>query len=294
MIGTRRSPSLHESYRICEQISRTRAGNFYPAFRVLPRPQKRAMCALYAFLRIADDLSDEAGPLEDKRRALADWRTGLRAALQGEYRHPIHAALQHTTTSFAIPPHYLEAAIDGVEMDLVADRYGTFGELRTYCYHVASVVGLACIHIWGFTDPRAEIYAEQAGIAFQLTNILRDLGEDAARGRVYLPEEDLRRFGYAAEELRRGRRSDPFRELMRFQVERTRTYYRQSQPLAGLLRPPGRAVFLMMARTYEALLDAIERRDYDVFSQRVSLSRWHKLWLALRALPVRYGLLPQS
>jgi phytoene synthase len=294
MIGTSHFVDLRHSYQLCEQISRAQARNFYPAFRVLPAPQRRAMCALYTFLRIADDLSDEPAPIEDKRCALHDWHAGLRAALQGEYRHPTHPALHHAVRSFGIPAEYLEAAVNGVEMDLTATRYSTFGELWNYCYHVASVVGLACIHIWGFTEPRAEALAEQAGIAFQLTNILRDLAEDAARGRVYLPEEELDQFGYSADELRLGCRDEHFRALMRFQVDRARGLYRQSRPLAGLLRPPGRAVFLMMARTYEALLDVIERRDYDVFSSRVSLGRWHKLWMALRVLPVRYGLLPHS
>lgn len=279
---------LQRSYTLCDQISR-RAGNFYPAFRVLPREQKRAMCALYAFLRIADDLSDEPATVEVKRQSLRQWRLGLTAALQGEYHHPIHAALHDTVARHAIPAAYLEAAIDGVEMDLTATRYATFAALRVYCYHVASVVGLSCIHIWGFAGDQAREYAEQAGIAFQLTNILRDLGEDAARGRVYLPEEDLHRFNYSSEDLQAGTRDERFRELMRFQVARARDFYRQSRPLAPLLRPAGRAVFQVMAGTYEALLDAIEHRDYDVFSQRISVSRWHKLWLAVRALPVRYG-----
>lgn len=284
------SSELRQSYQYCEQISRTQAGNFYPAFRVLPTDQKRAMCALYAFLRIADDLSDEPGPAEEKQFLLESWRRGLRHALHGEYAHPIHAALHHTVTTYAIPSEYLEAAIDGVEMDLAPCTYNTFEELRNYCFHVASVVGLSCIHIWGFRDERAKIYAEHAGIAFQLTNILRDLGEDAARGRVYLPAEDLQRFHYSAEQLARGERNDHFRELMRFQIARARHYYQQAWPLIPLLRPAGRAVFLVMARTYRALLDVMERRDYDVFSRRVSLSHWHKLWFALSALPARCGL----
>lgn len=282
--------SVPQSYRCCEQIARQQARNFYPAFRVLPAPQRRAMCALYAFLRQADDLSDEPGPVADKRAALADWRYGLRQAMQGEYVHPIYPALHDTVRTCHIPLEYLEAAIDGVEMDLQPVRYQTFAELRRYCYHVASVVGLACIHIWGFADERAKHYAENAGIAFQLTNILRDLGEDAGRGRIYLPVEELDRFGYDPERLSRGECDDAFRELMRFQVARARGFYEESWPLLPLLRPAGRAVFLVMARTYRGLLDVMEQRDYDVFRSRVRLGFWRKFAFALSALPVRWGL----
>jgi phytoene synthase len=287
--GRLKNSQLHASYNFCEQISRRQAGNFYPAFRMLPGPPRRAMCALYAFFRIADDLSDEPGPIEQKRLGLAGWRAGLRRALEGEYTHPIHAALHHAVSTYSIPSRYLEAALDGVEMDLVPAAYHSFGELRNYCYHVASVVGLACIHVWGYSGERALAPAESAGIAFQLTNILRDLREDAARGRVYLPAEDLKRFGYDPAWLAEGRRNEAFRELMRFQVTRARQFYGEAQHLIPLLRPAGRAIFLVMARTYQGLLDAIEQRDYDVFSDRVRVSRWRKLYFALSALPARYG-----
>lgn len=280
---------LESSYTYCEKISRQQAGNFYPAFRVLPAAQRRAMCALYAFFRIADDLSDEPGAVEDKKQSLMDYRKGLQRALQAEYEHPIHAALHHTVETYAIPSNYLEAAIDGVEMDLVQTTYQNFDELRRYCYHVASVVGLSCIHIWGFSDEEAKHHAESAGIAFQLTNILRDLGEDAARGRVYLPADELRQFDYDPRAFAEGRCDERFRELMRFQVNRARQFYQEGWPLLPMLRPAGRAVFLVMARTYQALLDKIEQRNYDVFSSRVRLSCWKKMSFALSALPVRLG-----
>ena len=284
-------PSLARSYTYCDRLARREAGNFYHGFRLLPRSQRLAMSALYAFLRIADDLSDEAGSLAGKRQALAEWRSGLDRALSGCYNHPLHEALHHTVRTYNIPRQYLYDVLDGVEMDLEPIHFATFEELRLYCYRVASAVGLACIHIWGFTDERAKDYAEQAGLAFQLTNILRDLGEDAARGRVYLPRAELDRFGYDATGFRNGVRDERFRALMRFQVERARQYYDASWPLLALLPPPGRAVFLVMARTYRGLLDAIEKCDYDVFSRRVCLSGWRKLLFAIRALPVRWGLL---
>jgi phytoene synthase len=282
--------SLTRSYEYCEDLARRQAGNFYPAFRVLPRGQRLSMCALYAFMRIADDLSDEAGEVEMKRRQLLEWRSGLHRALRGDYGHPSHEALHDTVARHGIPPQYLADVLDGVEMDLEPRRFDTFADLRLYCYRVASAVGLACIHIWGFADDSAKHYAEQAGLAFQLTNILRDLGEDAGRGRIYLPTEDLTRFGYDDQRLLRGERDEPFRALMRFQVERARSFYDSSWPLVPLLPAPGRAVFLVMARTYRALLDVMEKRDFDVFSSRVRLSSWRKLLFALRALPVRWGL----
>lgn len=281
---------LSTSYDFCQRLARREAGNFYHAFRLLPYAQRRAMCALYAFMRVADDLADTPPADTEPRAAVADWRRQLDAALAGSYQHDLHPAFHHTVQTYRIPPQYLYDVLDGVEMDLEPVAYRTFDELYRYCYRVASAVGLACIHIWGFKDEKAKTYAESAGIAFQLTNILRDLAEDAARQRVYVPAEDLERFGYSAAQLARSEQGPAFRELMEFEVARARQYYEAAAPLTALLEPHGRAVFLVMQRTYRGLLDAIQRRDYDVFSGRVRLSRWHKLALVVRALPVRWGL----
>jgi phytoene synthase len=282
---------VRRSFAFCERLTRREAGNFYFAFRLLPGVQRRALCALYAFLRVADDLADRPGARHSKRQRLANWRAQLHDALAGRDYHPLFAALRHTIDCYHIPAEYLEAVVDGVEMDLDTDRYRTFADLYSYCYRVASAVGLACIHVWGFDDERALVHAEAAGIAFQLTNILRDLREDAARGRIYVPREDLDRFGYSENDLCRGVRNERFRALMRFEVERARSYYREGARLAPLLPSAGRAVFLVMLRTYRGLLDAIERRDFDVFGERVRLGRLHKLWLACRSVPVRLGIL---
>jgi phytoene synthase len=283
------TPSLAESFRYCETVARRQAANFYPAFRVLPREQRLAMCALYTFMRIADDIGDDDAPLQHKTRSLDDWRRGLHAALHGELTHLSHAALAETVRAYKIPVQYLDDVVDGVAMDLGPVQYETWEELRGYCYRVASAVGLACIYIWGFADARALDHAEQAGYAFQLTNILRDVKEDADRGRVYLPADDLRRFGYTPAELRAGVQNAAFRDLMRFEIARAHALYDAGLELAPLLAAPGRAVFLMMARTYRQLLGEIEARDYDVFSSRVRVSAWKKLRFALGVLPVRFG-----
>lgn len=278
---------LVASYGYCHQLTRTAARNFYYAFQVLPREQRKAMDALYAFMRVTDDLADEPGDVDAKRMALNEWRQRLDRALEGEYSHPLHAALKDIVDRFGIPPRHLHDVIDGVTMDLQPVRFATFEDLYRYCYRVASAVGLACIHIWGFTDEKAKDFAEAAGIAFQLTNILRDLGEDLDQGRVYLPEEEIAHFECAPESWRQ--RGDNFRKMMILQVERARSYYRQAEPLARLLTPTGRAVYQVMTRIYRGLLEEIERRGYDVFTKRVRLSRWRKLRALLMAFPVRWG-----
>jgi phytoene synthase len=283
--------SLAGSYAYCERLARREAGNFYYAFCILPPAQRRAMCALYAFLRLTDDVSDGPGATEEKRRRLDEWRFRFQGALGDSFSHACHPALLDIVNTYEIPREYFDAVLDGVGMDLAETRFDTFADLYRYCYHVASAVGLACIHIWGFAHPDAKKHAEQAGIAFQLTNILRDLREDAARGRIYLPREDLDRFGYEPDRLARGERDECFRALMRFEVDRARSYYDASRPLLPLLPPAGRAVFQVMSRTYRGVLEAIERRDFDVFSARVQLSTWKKIGFAVQALPVRWGVL---
>jgi phytoene synthase len=279
------------SYAYCERLARRSARNFHHAFRILPPPQRRATCALYAFLRIADDLSDGDGPVEQRREALARWREDLAAALNGDYCHPVHPALHDAVVRHNVPPRHLGDALSGVEMDLDVSGYETFEDLYRYCYHVASAVGMACLPVWGHSGAGHDA-AEAAGVALQLTNVLRDVGEDAARGRVYLPRQDVERFGYDQDRLKLGVRDEAFVALMRFQAERAYGYYEQALPLAAELAPPGRAVFLVMLRTYRGLLDAIVASDFDVFGSRVGVKKWFKLWLALRALPVRWGWLP--
>jgi phytoene synthase len=292
LAAARGSPAaLASSHTYCRRLARRAASSFPLAFRLLPRAERDATTALYAFCRATDDLADSPGDSAAKRAALGDWRARLDAALRGVYTHRLHAALHHAVRTFGVSPGYLHDVIDGVETDQGPVAFGTFAELYRYCYRVASAVGLACVPIWGLrpgADPEAaKGSAEAAGVAFQLTNILRDLGEDRSRGRVYLPQDELERFGSPPEAWRAG---DPaFRELMRFQVSRARGYYDRGEPLAGLLSPAGRAVFRVMAGVYRRLLDEIERRDFDVFARRVRVGRLTKLRLFLSAWPVKWG-----
>jgi 15-cis-phytoene synthase len=280
---------IQASYTWCEALAQRAARHFYPAFRILPAPQRRAMCALYAFMRVTDDLADEPGDMKDKRIALFAWRRELEDCFSGMCTHALHPALLDTVARFSIPQQYLEDVLDGVEMDLAPVRYDSFAQLYDYCYHVASAVGLACIHIWGFSHADAKKPAEAAGIALQLTNILRDLGEDRAAGRVYLPTEDLDRFDCAVVDL--GRVELPaYRQLMAFEVERARGYYAAAEALGPYLPRTGRSVFNLVLSTYRGILNEIERRGYDVMSSPIRLGRWTKFRLALKTLPARWGL----
>lgn len=282
---------LAASYAHCQQVARRAARNFFYSFLVLPRAKRRAMYALYAFLRHTDDRGDNQQPLEIRRAALARWRDSFTAALSGQFDSPLLPALADTVARYSIPPACLYAAIDGVAMDLDERTYETFDELCVYCEKVASSVGVACIHVWGFRDPAAFEPARKLGIAFQLTNILRDLKEDADLGRVYLPLEDLRRFDYTREELAQGIGDARFRALMRFEIARAEQFYQQGLELERWLTPDGQAALGAMAGIYRELLDEIKRRDGDVFSDRVSVSPWRKARIAawwLLARPASY------
>jgi len=274
--------AIDQSYEYCRRVARRRAKNFYYSFVLLSRPQRRAMCAIYAFMRYCDDLSDEPGAT---RAAIERWRTGMEDALEGRFSgHPVWPAFHHTVRRFGIPHEYFRAMIDGVLSDLEPREFETFDGLYRYCYQVASVVGLTTIHIFGFDTRSALPLAEKCGVAFQLTNILRDIREDAARGRIYLPAEDLRRFGLTAGDIREGKRSQPFLSLMQFEAERARAYYNQSLPLLDLIHPRSRPSLWALIGIYSRLLERLVESDYDVFSRRVRLPLWEKSWIVVRAL----------
>lgn len=274
--------AVEQSYAYCRDVARRRAKNFYYSFVLLSSEQRKAMCAIYAFMRYCDDLSDEPGAT---RAAIDRWRTELDDALAGRFSgHPVWPAFHHTVRRFNIPPEYFHEMIEGVASDLEPRRIATFDELYHYCYQVASVVGLTIVHIFGFDTPKVLPLAEKCGVAFQLTNILRDIREDADRGRIYLPAEDLSNFGVAADDLRAGRRTEPFVRLMRFEAGRARGYYTEAMPLLDLIHRRSRPSLWALITIYSRLLDRIERANYDVFSRRVRLSAVEKSWIVLRAL----------
>ncbi len=281
--------SVGASYAHCERLARSAAANFYPAFLVLPREQRRAMYTLYAFNRLTDDISDSPGDGGAKHKALESWQQTLDSVLDGGRDHPVLTALRDATNRFQIPREHFHAVIDGCRMDLEPRSFATFAELHHYCRLVASAVGQACIHIWGFRGEHATKHAEAAGVALQLTNVLRDLDEDRRRGRVYIPLEDLDRFGCDRQSICSDAKCDAFQSLMRFETDRARHYYREAEGLTECLLPAGRAVFSVILGTYRRLLERIEASRFDVFAQRVSVPRREKVGLVLRALPVRWG-----
>jgi squalene synthase HpnC/squalene synthase HpnD len=275
--------SVIASYAECNRIARAARSSFYLAFFGLPKPKRNALCALYAFMRLVDDVSDEPGDVESKRRGLASWRALLDEAAAGRTTgHAILPALADTITRFEIPTRYFHDLILGAEMDLTVASYATFDRLSEYCYRVAGTVGLTCLHVFGFRDPRAPDLAERLGLAFQLTNILRDVQSDYELGRVYLPLEDLARFGVREQDLR-GPLIPQLRGLLEFAAEHAWRLYEEGAPLVAQVDPDSRATLWALIRTYSSLLARIEERGFDVFSSRVSLSSAEKIQFLLKA-----------
>ena len=264
------------------RLTRKSRSNFFYAFLCLPRAQREAIYACYAFCRIVDDAVDLGQDREAQRQELQRWRDEIGRVYEGRPEHPAGQRLQVAVRRFPIPRAALEEIIAGVEMDMDHPTYETFEELRPYCYRVASAVGLCCIEIFGYSDPRTREYAVNLGIALQLTNILRDVQADARVGRVYLPQADLRRFGVTADDLAAGRYTPQFVQLMTFEAARARDYYQR----AWAARPAADARRLfaaeIMGRTYFALLRAIETRRFDVFGGRVALPARSRVAIALR------------
>lgn len=274
--------TVGESYAFCERVARTQAKNFYYSFLLLSRPQRQAMCAIYAFMRYCDDLSDAEG-VADRAGDIARWQADLESALTGDAPdNPVWPAFSDAVARYHIPHEYFRAMIRGVRSDLEPRHIQTFQELYDYCYHVASVVGLTIIHIFGFNDPRALELAERCGVAFQLTNILRDVREDAEHGRVYLPAEDLERFGVDPKELGGSAISSALRSLLEFEAERARAYYREAEPLTNLIDRRSRASLKALIGIYARLLERIANSGYEVLRERVRVPAWEKIWILAR------------
>ena len=275
---------LKLSANYCRRLARQRARNFHYGFLLLPKARREAFYAVYAFMRYCDDVADGADSVAVKAARLQEWKEALRRALEGNYGDNLilpafHAAVRR----YSIPSEYFYELIDGAEMDLAVRSYRTFADLYQYCYRVASVVGLCSLHILGFQDPAAKKLAEECGIAFQLTNILRDLREDAQAGRIYLPLEDLERFQYSAEELAAGVYNAQFLRLMQFEIERAKGFYEGAYGLMELVEPESRPALWTLISIYRGILSRIERNGGNVFSRAAALTRWEKIEVLLQA-----------
>ncbi|MDY0975731.1 presqualene diphosphate synthase HpnD [Massilia sp. CFBP9012] len=264
----------------CQQKTVQSGSSFYYSFLFLPPERRRAITALYAFCREVDDTVDEATDGSVARIKLAWWRTEVSKMYSGTPTHPVMLALQPHIATYKLEEKHLLAIVDGMEMDLDQSRYLDYPGLQRYCWHVAGVVGILSASIFGYTNPQTLAYAEKLGLAFQLTNIIRDVGDDARKGRIYLPVNELQQFGVTANDLLKLQHSDKFEALMRFQAERAQAIY--DEALALLPKEDRRAQRpgLMMAAIYRTLLDEIQRDGFHVLNQRISLTPLRKLWLA--------------
>ena len=281
------SSQLAHAYAVCRGIARRSAKNFYYGFLVLPSEKRDAFCAVYAFMRHADDISDDpaSDPLQ-KRQKLSDWLEAAKTVFAGKPTDdPVLMALADAQSRFKIPVELFEKLVYGTSLDLDIPRSSgapaivcrTFDELKHYCYYVASVVGLVCIRIWGYKDAKAEMLAEDCGLAFQLTNIIRDVKEDAGLGRIYLPEEDLAKFGLspgqlAVENLSGASRAEEIKPVLELEAERARRYYDSAKWLMELIEEDSRPALWVLVEIYSRLLKRITERNYDVFTERIQLS----------------------
>jgi len=294
---------LAMAYSVCRGIARSAAKNFYYAFLVLPRPKSQAVCAVYAFMRRCDDITDDSAlPIHERRQKLVTWLDAFHRAASGfPTDDPVLLALADVQRRFNIPTALLDQLAHGTEADvededqllceaaapILTVRYRTFEELRRYCYGVASVVGLACIRIIGYRDPAAEPQAERCGLAFQLTNIIRDVKEDAQMGRTYLPEEDLGEFGIAPAELKSACDASRLRPLLQLEADRAREFYRAADQLIPLIDEDSQPALWVLVTIYRRLLEKIAQRRYEVFSGKIKVSVPAKLTILARAVVKR-------
>jgi phytoene synthase len=277
------------AYSVCKGITRTAAKNFYYAFLVLPRRKREALCAVYAFMRRCDDITDDPKlSLPERRQKLDLWLDDLHRAQQGNPTDDaILLALTDAQRRYAIPAGLLDELAHGTAMDVeqaesaesagLSVQYQTFEDLRLYCYRVASIVGLVCIHVFGYRDPAAEDLAERCGLAFQLTNIIRDVKEDAAMGRVYLPHEDLAKFNLSISDVLTSPDPARFRPLLAFEADRAREFYKAGDELLAYISEDSQPGLWVLVTIYRRLLEEIAEKQYDVFTAKVSLSTWEKL-----------------
>jgi len=300
-LATQPETNVETSYAACHQIARAARSNFYYAFYLLPKPKRDGLAALYAFMRLVDDVADEGDSISAKQRGLARWRAAFDEAVTGHSQlfdgtaakplpgEPLFGeaevlpALIDTMRRFHMPARYLHDLISGAEMDLTVKTYPTFDRLKEYCYRVAGTVGLTCTHVFGFSDPRALDFAEKLGLAFQLTNIIRDVGEDAALGRIYIPDEDLARYNVTPDDFAKHQATLGVRELLRFEADRAWQMYEEGAELLDLIEADSRGTLWLLVHTYNALLARIEALDFAVFGERVRLSKAERMLFIARA-----------
>jgi phytoene synthase len=293
---------LNHAYSVCKGIARRSAKNFYYGFLVLPSDKRNALCAVYAFMRHADDISDDPNlDPRQKREKLGEWLQSTNNVFAGNPTDdPVLMALADAQKRFKIPPQLFEKLVQGTSMDLDIPANGdvpavvcrTFEDLKQYCYYVASIVGLVCIRIFGYEDKKAEFLAEDCGLAFQLTNIIRDVKEDAGMGRIYIPEEDLVRFNLAADQLAPNglggpAKSELLRPVLEYEADRARRYYESAKWLMELVEEDSRPALWVLVEIYSRLLKKISERNYDVLTERVSLTLWEKLRVLSRGFLLR-------
>jgi len=293
---------LSHAYAVCRGIARRSAKNFYYGFLVLPSDKRDAFCAVYAFMRHADDISDDpAVDVKEKWQKLSEWLEAAKAVFSGKSTDdPVLMAVADAQKTFKIPVDLFEKLVHGTSLDLEitatpeapAIVCKTFEDLQNYCYYVASVVGLVCIHIFGYDDPKAELLAEDCGLAFQLTNIIRDVKEDSSLGRIYLPDEDLQRFQLGPQQLSPtslGTETKPeqLKPVLEFEADRARRYYESAKWLMELIEPDSRAALWVLVEIYSRLLKKIAERNYDVLTERVRLTTWEKLAVLSRGFLLR-------
>jgi len=269
--------SVEIGYRESREITRREAKNFYYAFLTLPQERRRAIYVAYAFCRYCDDAVDTAESVDQKTATLQSLHASLNDAYAGRTSDPLFLALADVADRHDIPEEYFKQVIHGVESDLTKVRYRDFEELRTYCYQVASVVGLICLQIFGYKDDSAREHAIDLGLAMQLTNIARDIQEDLELGRIYIPQDEIARFGYSEEALEAGIVNESFINLMRFQAQRARGYFDSGFKLLPYLSPRSRACPAVMGQLYSKVLQRIEEAKFDVFQHKISLSKTEKL-----------------
>ena len=266
----------------CQNKTAQSGSSFYYSFMFLSPERRRAITALYAFCREVDDVVDECSDEHVARTTLAWWRGQVAAIYSGTPQHPVAQALVPVVKQFNLPQEHLHEIIDGMEMDLTQHQYADFKSLQLYCYRVASVVGLLAAEIFGYSDRKTLKYAHDLGIAFQLTNIIRDVGEDARRGRIYLPQDEMAQFGVHTSDILDARENDAFQQLMQFQIERAHHYYEQALAELPAVDRKSQRTGLMMAAIYRATLEEVAHSGCHVLRERISLTPLRKLWLALK------------